>query len=141
MQYCRLFDLSEGSLGSIILIMVQRKVHSEEDQKLLDPESESAIESKIMVSDRGVDIKIKENTDVAPAAFEMKEDGATYSVGSEMLKNLKKFFHWGLKSKKNPFPTLLLWYKGLSKEEKKSVMIISKERTENDSSAGKKMED
>jgi hypothetical protein len=136
-----LFNLSGGSPGSIISIMVQSKVHIKEDQKLRDPESENPIESKIMVSERGVDIKIKENTDVIPAAFEMKEDGATYSVGSEMLKNLKKFFHWDLKRKKNPFPTLLLWYKGLSKEQKKSVMIISKERTENDSSPDRKMEE
>ncbi len=128
-----------GRLSLNYLSMDHKKVHIDKDQKNSNRESE--LDSKIILSNRGVDIKIKENTDLAPATFEMKEDGATYSVGSEMLRNLKKFFHWGLKSKKNPFPTLLLWYKGLSREEKKSVMIISKERTENDTSPDRKMED
>jgi len=95
--------------------------------------------AKIIVSGGGVDININEKQDVLPGVFEMKENGATYAVGFEMLKGIRKFFRLFLKSKNNPLPTLLLWYKGLSKDEKKTVMIICKERTENDSSSREKM--
>jgi len=118
--------------------MPERKVHINEDSESIESESAKATDSKMMAGK--VDIKIEENMSSTMGTFEMKENGATYSVGSEMLKNLKTFFRWGLKNK-HPFPTLLLWYKGLSREQKKSVMIISKERTENDSYPDRKMEE
>jgi hypothetical protein len=107
----------------------------------MNTETENPKDSKILASNSGAEINVKENTDVNPSTFELKENGTTYSIGGEMLKNLKKFFRWSIKGKKNPLPTLLLWYKGLSRDQKKTVMIISKERTENDSVPERKMEE
>ncbi|HMH32650.1 MAG TPA: hypothetical protein VK543_06445 [Puia sp.] len=100
--------------------------------------SSDNVNAKIPVNGGSVDININEKSNVLPSVFEMKENGATYGVGFEMLKGIRKFFRLFLKSKNNPLPTLLLWYKGLSKDEKKTVMIICKERTENDSSSREK---
>jgi hypothetical protein len=110
-------------------------IHSKEG---VDSGSDNVI-AKIVVSGGGVDININEKADVLPGIFEMKENGATYAVGFDMLNGIRRFFRLFLKSKNSPLPTLLLWYKGLSRDEKKTVMIISKERTENDSSSLKKM--
>jgi hypothetical protein len=87
--------------------------------------------------DGAVDININEKPDAVPGVFEMKENGATYGVGADGLKGVRRFFSRFLKSKNSPIPTLLLWYKGLSRDEKKDVMVISKERTEDDSVSGK----
>ena len=112
-------------------------IHSEE---VVDS-SRDDVNAKIVVSGGGVDININEKPDVLPGVFELKEAGATYSVGSDMLKGIRKFFRLFLRSKNNPLPTLLLWYKGLTTDEKKTVMIISKERTENDSPAREKTDE
>jgi hypothetical protein len=105
----------------------------------MNPERESNSDSMVMVRDGASDITIKEKTDVLPGVYELQENGATFGVGFEMLNAIKRFFRLFMKSKNNPFPTLLLWYEGLSRDEKKTVMIISKERTENDSSPGKEI--
>ena len=120
--------------------MLQAKSQNDKVEENLNPGPDNSKDSKILVSESGAEIKVKENTDVDPSIFELKENGATYNIGLEMLKNLKKFFR-RLKTKKNLFPSLLLWYKGLSRDQKKKVMIISKERTENDSVPERKMEE
>ncbi len=121
--------------------MFQIKEQIDIRKKRKSPDCKINLDSKVMVRDGASDITIKEKTDVLPGVYELQENGATFGVGFEMLKGIKRFFRLFMKSKNNPFPTLLLWYKGLSSDEKKNVMIISKERTENDSSSGGKMED
>ena len=119
--------------------MIQIKEHIDRGLKSMNPEREGNSDSKVMVREGASDILIKEKTDVLPGVYELQENGATFSVGFEMLKAIKRFFRAFMKSKNNPFPTLFLWYKGLSRDEKKKVMIITKERTENDSSPGKEI--
>jgi hypothetical protein len=64
--------------------------------------------------------------------YELHENSATYGVKAEMLNNIKNYFRSNVGNDNKPCPTLLLWYKGLSCDERKTVMIIGKERTEND---------
>jgi hypothetical protein len=104
------------------------------------PETKNNMDSRVMVREGASDINIKEKPSVLPGIYELEENGATFSVGFEMLNGIKRFFRLFMKSKNNPFPTLLLWYKGLSNDEKKTVMIICRERTENDYSPGKEIE-
>ena len=79
---------------------------------------------------KGILMKVKLNPSVG--LYELHENDATYGVGLDMLNNIKNYFQSYLGNKYNSFPTLLLWYKGLTCDEKKTVMIIGSERTEND---------
>ena len=78
------------------------------------------------------DANIKGKLNVSLGLYELHGNGATFGVRFEMLNNIKNYFLLYLGEKNKPFPTLLLWYRGLSCEEKKTVMVIDKERTEND---------
>ena len=119
--------------------MVQIKEYIDNGLTNMNPEPESISDSWVMLREGASDITIKEKPDVLPGVYELQENGATFGVGFEMLNAIKRFFRLFMKSKNNPFPTLLLWYKGLSRDEKKTVMIISKERTEIGSSPGKEI--
>src|SRR5580765_5822532 len=120
--------------------MFNEKENINDKDSNADTERESNLNFEKMVREGGADINITKKSNVFPGVYELKDNGATYSVGLMMLKGIKKFFQFFTKSKNNPFPTIILWYKGLSREQKKSVMIISKERTENDSSAERNTE-
>lgn len=118
--------------------MFNSKEYIDHREGIQPAEIEGIPNSKVIMREGGIGMNRTEKLDVAPAVYELKEDGATYGVGYEMLRRIQNFFKLFMKSKNNPFPTLLLWYKGLSRDEKKTVMIISKERTENDSFSEKK---
>src|ERR1700694_5741465 len=64
--------------------------------------------------------------------YELHENSATYGVRVEMLDSIKNYFRLYSGNNNRPSPSLLLWYKGLTCDERKTVMVIGKERTEND---------
>ena len=83
-----------------------------------------------MKRDGASNINIKEKNEALPGLYELEENGTTFAIRLEMLECINKFFQLSLKNKNNCSPTLMLWYKSLSRDEKKTVMIICKERTE-----------
>jgi hypothetical protein len=120
--------------------MFNKKEDLNDRNSSLDTASESNLNFEKVVREGAADINITKKSNASPGVYELQDNGATYSVGLMMLRGIKKFFQLFKKSKNNPFPTIMLWYKGLSKEQKKTVMIISKERTENDSSSERNTE-
>jgi hypothetical protein len=95
-------------------------------------ESEDILNLFIVAGSGSWDVNIKGKLNASLGLYELHGSSATFGVGFEMLNNIKNYFRLYLGEKNKPSPTLWLWYKGLSCEEKKTVMVIDKERTEND---------